>query len=133
MLQAIFRNPLVDSYIIGISAGSAFGAALAFGFLARSIELCNFAFAMVAMFSRILSLKLVGVTVISLILSGIIVNAFFSELTSMLKFLMEHEKLAGVVYGLIGSFSNTDWSVVLRISDTYHRWLCCHTSHEVAS
>lgn len=28
-LQALFRNPLVDSYVLGISSGAAFGAALA--------------------------------------------------------------------------------------------------------
>lgn len=26
-LQALFRNPLVDSYVLGISSGAAFGAA----------------------------------------------------------------------------------------------------------
>ena len=28
-LQALFRNPLVDSYVLGISSGAALGAALA--------------------------------------------------------------------------------------------------------
>lgn len=31
-LQALFRNPLVDSYVLGISSGAAFGAALALSF-----------------------------------------------------------------------------------------------------
>lgn len=117
VLQAVFRNPLVDSYILGISAGAAFGAALAFGFLAGSVEICAFAFAMVAVLLTYSLAKIRGrVTTISLILAGIIVNAFFSALTSMLKFLMEHEKLAGVVYWLMGSFSNADWNVVLKVS-----------------
>ncbi|AEA47560.1 FecCD family ABC transporter permease [Archaeoglobus veneficus] len=117
VLQATFRNPLVDSYIIGISAGAAFGAALAFGFLPASIEVSAFVFSMVAMFLTYTLAKIRGrVTVISLILAGIIMNAFFSALTSMLKFLMEHEKLAGVVYWLMGSFASADWSVVSRIT-----------------
>lgn len=33
-LQALFRNPLVDSYVLGISSGAAFGAALALSLLA---------------------------------------------------------------------------------------------------
>jgi len=117
VLQATFRNPLVDSYIIGISAGAAFGAALAFGFSAGSIEVSAFVFSMVAMFLTYTLAKIRGrVTVISLILAGIIMNAFFSALTSMLKFLMEHEKLAGVVYWLMGSFANADWNIVSRIA-----------------
>ncbi len=41
-LQALFRNPLVDSYVLGISSGAAFGAALALFFklaFAKSISL----------------------------------------------------------------------------------------------
>lgn len=117
VLQATFRNPLVDAYIVGISAGAAFGAALAFGFFPASIEVMAFAFSMVAMFLTYSLAKIGGrVTTISLILAGIIVNAFFSALTSMLKFLMEHERLAGVVYWLMGSFANADWNVVSRIT-----------------
>jgi len=117
VLQATFRNPLVDSYIVGISAGAAFGAALAIGFLPASVELLAFVFSMVAMFLTYTLAKIRGrVTTISLILAGIIMNAFFSASTSMLKFLMEHEKLAGVVYWLMGSFSNADWEVVSRIT-----------------
>ncbi len=117
VLQATFRNPLVDSYIVGISAGAAFGAALAIGFFPASIELTAFIFAMVAMTLTYSLAKIKGrVTVISLILAGIIINAFFSALTSMLKFLMEHEKLAAVVYWLMGSFNGADWNVVSRIA-----------------
>lgn len=116
VLQATFRNPLVDSYIVGISAGAAFGAALAFGFLPMSVEIVAFTFSLFAMFLTYSLAKIRGrVTVISLILAGIIINAFFSALTSLLKFLMEHEKLAGVVYWLMGSFANADWNIVLRI------------------
>ncbi len=117
VLQATFRNPLVDSYIIGISAGAAFGAALAIGFLPASVEVLAFVFSMVAMFLTYTLARISGkVTVITLILAGIIINAFFSALTSLLKFLMEHEKLAGVVYWLMGSFATANWNVVLRVA-----------------
>jgi iron complex transport system permease protein len=116
VLQAIFRNPLVDSYIVGISAGAAFGAALAFGFMPISVEMSAFAFSMLAMYLTYSLAKIRGsVTTISLILAGIIMNAFFSAMTSLLKFLMEHEKLAGVVYWLMGSFSNSDWNTVIHV------------------
>lgn len=114
VLQAIFRNPLVDSYILGISSGAAFGAALAVGLsLSLGVTPLAFLFSLVAV-SLTYSLARIGgkITSISLILAGIIVNAFFSAFTSFLKFLMEHEKLASVVYWLMGSFANANWYAV---------------------
>ena len=35
-LQALFKNPLVNEYILGISSGAAFGAALSLVFLGRA-------------------------------------------------------------------------------------------------
>jgi len=114
VLQAIFRNPLVNSYILGISSGAAFGAALAIGFsLSLGVTPLAFAFALLAVFMTTSLAKIGGrITPISLVLAGVIVNAFFSALTSLLKFLMEHEKLASVVYWLMGSFADADWHSV---------------------
>lgn len=113
VLQAMFKNPLVDSYILGISAGAAFGAALAIGFLEAGVVPLAFTF---ALFSVLLTVSLARVggkiSPVSLVLAGIIVNAFFSALVSLLKFLMEHEKLASVVYWLMGSFADADWHSV---------------------
>ncbi|AEC51459.1 iron(III) ABC transporter, permease protein [Pyrococcus sp. NA2] len=114
VLQAIFRNPLVNSYILGISAGAAFGAALAIGLsLSLGVTPLAFAFALLAVFLTTSLAKIGGkITPVSLVLAGVIVNAFFSALTSLLKFLMEHEKLASVVYWLMGSFADADWNSV---------------------
>ncbi|GAB6100968.1 iron ABC transporter permease [Thermococcus atlanticus] len=114
VLQAIFRNPLVNSYILGISSGAAFGAALAIGFsLGLGVTPLAFAFALLAVFLTTSLAKMGGrISPVSLILAGIIVNAFFSALTSLLKFLMSHDKLASVVYWLMGSFADTDWHSV---------------------
>lgn len=111
VLQAIFRNPLVNSYILGISSGAAFGAALSIGLaLGLGVTPLAFAFALLAVFLTMSLAKIGGkITPVSLILAGVIVNAFFSALTSLLKFLMEHEKLASVVYWLMGSFANASW------------------------
>lgn len=43
-LQALFRNPLVDSYVLGISSGAAFGAALALSLSWLSPNLSAFIF-----------------------------------------------------------------------------------------
>jgi iron complex transport system permease protein len=48
--QGLFRNPLVDSRILGVSSGAAFGAALALLVSAGTVSLqaSSFAFALVA-------------------------------------------------------------------------------------
>ncbi|ABL87412.1 transport system permease protein [Pyrobaculum islandicum DSM 4184] len=115
ILQAMFKNPLVDSYILGISSGAAFGATLAIGFLAvASVTPIAFVFALLAVFMTYSLARIGGsVTPVSLVLAGIIVNALFTALTSLLKFLMEHNRLAAAVYWLMGSFSGVGWDAVV--------------------
>ena len=47
-----------------------------------------------------------------LILSGVIVSAFFTALVSIVKFLVDPHKLQSIVYWLMGSFSLADWKAV---------------------
>lgn len=114
VLQAIFRNPLVNSYILGISSGAAFGAALAIGLsLSLGVTPLAFLFALIAVLMTTSLAKIGGrITPVSLILAGIIINAFFSALTSLLKFLMSHAQLASIVYWLMGSFADAGWGSV---------------------
>ena len=114
VLQAIFRNPLVNSYILGISSGAAFGAALAIGLsLSLGVTPLAFIFALIAVLLTVSLARIGGrVTPITLVLAGVIVNAFFSALTSLMQFLMNKEQLASIVYWLMGSFANTDWKAV---------------------
>lgn len=117
VLQSTLKNALVDSYIVGISAGAAFGATLAFAFWPGGVETLAFGFAMAAMGLTYAFAKIKNtVSVISLILAGIVINAFFLALASMVKLLMERERVASVVYWLMGSFSGADWPVVSRIA-----------------
>jgi len=114
VLQAIFRNPLVDSYILGISAGAAFGCAITFGFLSfLPIQLMAFIFAVLAVVLAYFTARTQGeVSRLALVLSGVIVSAFFSALVSIVKFLVDPHKLQSIVYWLMGSFSLADWSTV---------------------
>ena len=47
-MQAIFRNPLVDPYILGLSSGAAFGAALALFISVIPIQISAFIFGLSA-------------------------------------------------------------------------------------
>lgn len=113
-LQGIFRNPLVDPFILGISAGAAFGCAITIGFLSfLPLQLMAFAFAIVAVMIAYLVARTQGeVSRLPLILSGVIVSAFFTAMVSIVKFLVDPHKLQSIVYWLMGSFSLADWKAV---------------------
>lgn len=114
VLQAIFRNPLVDPFILGISAGAAFGCAISVGFFAfLPVQSMAFLWAVVAVFLAYATARTQGeVSRLPLILSGVIVSAFFTALVSIVKFLVDPHKLQSIVYWLMGSFSLADWRLV---------------------
>ena len=113
-LQGIFRNPLVDPFILGISAGAAFGCAITIGFLSSlPIQFMAFIFAVSAVVIAYTVARTQGeISRLPLILSGVIVSAFFTALVSIVKFLVDPHKLQSIVYWLMGSFSLADWKAV---------------------
>jgi len=113
-LQGILRNPLVDPFILGISAGAAFGCAITVGFLSSvPIQFMAFVFAVTAVVIAYTVARTQGeISRLPLILSGVIVSAFFTALVSIVKFLVDPHKLQSIVYWLMGSFSLADWKAV---------------------
>jgi len=115
-LQTVFRNPLVDSYILGISAGAGFGAALAIAVLPDiiSIQLSAFAFGLLAFFMTYsVARTRSGTPIVSLVLAGVIVTSLFSAGISLIKFFADPQRLAGVVTWLMGSLATSGWKSVL--------------------
>jgi iron complex transport system permease protein len=113
-LQGIFRNPLVDPFILGISAGAALGCALSVGFFPHlPIQMMAFLFAITAVILAYSIAKTQGkVSRLPLVLSGVIISAFFTAMVSIVKFLVDPHKLQNIVYWLMGSFSLSDWRLV---------------------
>ncbi len=113
-LQAVFRNPLVDAFILGLSAGAAFGCALSVALVpALPIQVGAFIFSLIAAFLAFtLARTRREVPTLSLILSGVVVSAFFTALVSVIKFMVDPMKLASIVFWLMGSLSQADWRAV---------------------
>jgi len=113
-LQGLFRNPLVDPFILGISAGAALGCSLSIGFLPGiPVQPMAFLFAVSAVVIALVTARSGGeISRLPLILSGVIVSAFFSALVSIVKFLVDPHKLQNIVYWLMGSFALADWKMV---------------------
>jgi iron complex transport system permease protein len=110
-LQALFRNPLVDPYLLGLSSGSAFGAALALATAWMPLQLSAFAFGGLAVgMSYFLARTRKSVTVLSLILSGIIVSGIFTSLLTLVQFLTDPFRLQTIVHWTMGNLHNASWA-----------------------
>ncbi len=117
-LQSLFKNPLVDSYILGVSAGAGLGASIGIAFMPDipgSPQILSFVFGFSAFLITYYVAKSKGETpVVSLVLAGIIVTALFSAGLSIIKFFTDVNRMAGVVYWLMGSLAISGWSEVIK-------------------
>jgi iron complex transport system permease protein len=113
-LQGLFRNPLVDPYILGLSAGAALGCALSIGFLPHwPTQPLAFIFGITAVMLAYMIARTQGeISRLPLVLSGVIMSAFFTALVSIVKFMVDPHKLQAIVYWLMGSFSLAGWDAV---------------------
>ncbi|MGC8820747.1 MAG: FecCD family ABC transporter permease [Fervidobacterium sp.] len=113
--QAIMKNPLVDPYIVGTSAGASFGALLAIYFIVNSIAhvsipTVSFIFAVIASLLTILLAKRDGaIPVVHLVLSGVLVSTMFSAGSMLLLNIANKTLVTGHIW-LFGSFSGTTFS-----------------------
>jgi ABC-type Fe3+-siderophore transport system, permease component len=119
-LQGVFRNPLVDPHIIGVTSGSAFGGTLAIllGLSPLLMMSSTFAFGLAALGLVYLIATLQGrENTLVLILSGIILSGFFAALVSLMQYLADTEEtLPNIVFWLLGSFATANWHKVLIIA-----------------
>lgn len=117
--QGVFRNPLVSPFILGVSAGAGFGAAIAIlvGGDSLAIQMSAFSFGALAvivavMLSRIYSSN----PTLVLVLSGIIVGGVFTALLALLKYTADPDnKLPVIEYWLLGSLSGARPSVLIGL------------------
>ena len=117
--QGLFRNPLADPYLIGVAQGAALGAVV--GFLLPSpwhnmgfgiIPLLAFVGALIST-AIVYTLARVGKTlpVTTLILAGVALGALLGSVVSYL-IISSGEKMHGIIFWLMGSFSLSQWSEV---------------------
>ena len=112
--QAIFKNPLVDSNILGVTSGAGFGAALALLLLFNlwQVQGLAFIFGLLAVFLSFLGSRLYKTApILVLTLMGILVGTLFSSLTSLLKYIADPlDTLPAITFWLLGSLANVTWA-----------------------
>ncbi|MEJ5301216.1 MAG: iron ABC transporter permease [Thermodesulforhabdaceae bacterium] len=111
-LQNIFKNPLVCPYVLGLSSGAAFGAALA---LATGFHPTIFAFLFglgAVALSYFIALYGKHFSTMSLILGGIIVSGLFTAGLTFVQFLTDPFRLQTIVHWTMGNLHNSNWPKV---------------------
>jgi iron complex transport system permease protein len=131
LMQALFRNPIVEPGLIGTSSGASFGAAAIFvwgknlGFLGTGFlgALLLPATAFVTGFAATLfvyRLSCLGgkVTVATMLLSGIAVNALASAGTGFLAYIARDPQARSITFWSLGTLSGADWRAVAIVWST---------------
>ncbi|MCX7991711.1 MAG: iron ABC transporter permease [Proteobacteria bacterium] len=115
-LQSIFRNPLVSPDVIGLSSGSAFGAALAVSFPFLPLQLTAFFFGLIAVFLTYFIAKIGSKpSNSSFILAGVIVSGFFTSLLTVLQFIVDPFKLQSIIHWLMGNLHTANLEKLEKI------------------
>ncbi|MDF3020273.1 MAG: fhuB [Steroidobacteraceae bacterium] len=102
LLQALFRNPLADSYVLGVSGGSSVGAlfALLFGASLWIVQ-CSAALGAVLTTLLVLALARGGATV-RVLLTGVVVAAACGAMVTLVLVLADNGQLRGMMFWLAG-------------------------------
>ena len=116
-MQGLFKNPMADPFIIGTSAGAAFGATLTIWlglafFGIYTLPFMAFIGAIGAIFIVYNIAKIGGkIPIETLLLSGIAIGSFLSAITSFMIY-MAGEELRMIVMWLMGGFAVVRWEEV---------------------
>jgi iron complex transport system permease protein len=119
VFQALLRNPLADPFILGVSSGSAFGAivGILLGFsLGVGVPAMSFAGALSTL-ALLLSfgMKRIAMESSTILLTGVIINAFFSAMIMFFVSVRADAKLHSMLFWLYGDLSQTSYSHVYLI------------------
>jgi len=122
--QGLFRNPLADPYLIGVSQGALLGAIIGFSMpfdpqgLAGDSVIPLFAFlgaigAVIIVYAVARTGRTLPVT--SLILAGVALGAFLAAINSYLILKSKNEELHSIFNWMLGYFGMSDWNEVLVV------------------
>lgn len=114
--QGILRNPLADPYILGVSSGASVGAAFIILFGLQSAIFGKYSIPVVAFITGVLTLLLVLKIAMksgqikreTLILSGVIVQAFLGSFISLMVS-MSDTVINEIIFWMMGSLTMRGW------------------------
>lgn len=120
--QGIFKNPMADPFVLGVSSGAALGAAIGivchFSFrlgVLNSTTLLAFAGSFAALI-LVYSISKVGrrVPVATLLLSGVAVNSTLSAVMSFIM-MMNKQSMDQIMFWTMGTLNGKGWSQIMAV------------------
>ena len=123
--QGLFRNPLADPSLIGVTAGASMGAAIMIFFAASTsvlegilgISLISVGAFIGGIFTVTLVYKLAtnknGTSVATMLLAGIAITAIAGGLTSLIEFFADNEMLRRISLWRMGGLENANYQHAL--------------------
>ena len=122
LMQAVFGNPLAEPGVIGVSSGAAVGAGLSIVFgLTFFGEWTTAVFAFIAGLGATLLVYFMSradgkTEVVTLVLTGIAVNAIAGAAIALLTFLGDTQSREQIVFWQLGSLAGSRWSQVVIVA-----------------
>jgi iron complex transport system permease protein len=115
-LQGMFRNPLADPGLIGVSSGAALGAVTALGL---GVSWFGLATTPVFAFAGGVTTAIIGyglarhhgrTEVVTLVLAGVALNTFAGAGTSLVTFIANDAQLRAIIFWSLGSLGSATWT-----------------------
>lgn len=117
--QGVFRNPLADPYLLGVSAGAGFGAVLALGFGLDlgwgpfdTVPAAAFVGALVAVLASMAIAQGGGASPATLLLGGVAMAALFSAAQTYAIQQLDENRAREVLSWLFGQLNTTGWKQI---------------------
>ena len=123
LMQALFRNPIVEPGLVGTSSGAAFGSAIFFvvgGVLNLGSSLYSLPIA--ACLGGIISTYMVFMlarsrddgraSIVMLLLTGLAVNALFMSAIGFLSYIARDPQARSITFWSLGTLSGASWTAV---------------------
>jgi len=120
--QGVFRNPMAEPYLLGVSSGAALGATIA-SIFPVSIWFLGFSYVSILAFLGAISVLYIILTITKvkgnksmnvLLLAGLSINYFVSSIISLLM-MFNQEKISAVYFWTMGSFSRASYEKILVV------------------
>jgi iron complex transport system permease protein len=121
--QGVFRNPLADPFIIGVSAGASLGATIGL-MIVSGITFLSLSTASIFAFGGAIGVTFIvynisrirtKISVVTLLLAGVAISALISSINSFI-LIFRAQDMAKIIFWLMGGLTSASWNQLLIIA-----------------
>jgi iron complex transport system permease protein len=128
-LQGLFRNPIADSTLIGVTSGASLFAVFVIMLNVKFLGIANelggaYTISLVSFIGAALTTLLVYQlskitgegSINTMLLCGIAINAFVGSITGLMTYMATDEQLRSITFWNLGSLGGANWTSVLAVA-----------------